>query len=256
MPLVAPTKFRALPASQQSAIITEVKSTVQLAYDHAVPIVIARPATQSDDDLRNASGFFIRIEGQIYLGTADHVWRQFLRRRDAGENVMFQAGRLAVNCDRTGVLRDEKQDIVLIPVSEKEAQRSGQLIASTASGWPPPLPRIDSYVAFSGCPERLRERHADGRIEFGSFSSIMRVTSATADNITCRFERDTWLSDGPLLPPAPGDDMSGSSGGPVFSLDYPLHLPLVGLIYEFSPGLFGSGIELLYLRLLAAAQFR
>jgi hypothetical protein len=42
----------------------------------------------------------------------------------------------------------------------------------------------------------------------------------------------------------------------VFLLDYPLHVPLIGLIYEFAPGLFGSEIELLYLRPLAAARFR
>jgi hypothetical protein len=255
MPLVAPAEFRALPADRQAAIITEMKQTLQLAYDHAVPIVIALPPKHPDPDLRSASGFFVQIDEQTYLGTADHVWRWYLDRREAGDGVMFQAGRFAISHDRSGILRDAKRDIVLIPVSEQEVRRSGHLVASTASGWPPPMPRVDSYVVFSGCPERLRERDSQDHIGFGSFSSIMRVTSATADNVICQFERESWVSDAVLPPPAPGDDMSGASGGPVFSLDHLLHVPLVGLIYEFNPGLFGSEIELLYMRPLAVAQF-
>lgn len=140
-------------------------------------------------------------------------------------------------------------------MTDDEARLSGQLIASTAHGWPPPLPRVDSYVAFSGCPERLREQLASDHVGIGSFSSIMRVRSATDDNIVCQLERETWVSDGPLLPPALGDDMSGASGGPVFSLDHPLDVPLIGLIYEFAPGLFGSQIELLYISPLASTRF-
>ncbi len=252
--LIAPAEFRALPLIRQATIPAEIKQTLQLAYDHAVPIVIALPPGFADNDLRSASGFFVRIDGQTYLGTADHVWRQYLSRRAAGAQVIFQAGRFAIDRDRPGILRDRVGDIALIPVTEQEARRSGQLVASTAACWPPPIPRVGSYVAFSGCPERLRDRDAHDHIGFGSFSFIMRVTSVTADNIICQFERDTWVSDGPLLPPAPGDDMSGASGGPAFSLDHSLHVPLVGLIYEFTPGLFGSEIELLYLRPLASAR--
>ena len=253
--LVAPAEFRALPLERQAAIVTEMKQTLQLVYDHAVPIVVALQPAFPDTEIRSASGFFVRIDGQTFLGTADHVWRRFLRRRTTGENVIFQAGRFAIEPDRQGILRDGKQDVVLIPGTEREARTSGQLVASTPDGWPPPIPRVGSYVAFSGCPELLRDRDSRDHIGFGSFSSIMRVTSVTADNVVCQFERDTWVSDGPVLPPAPGDNMSGASGGPVFSLDHPLHIPLVGLIYEFAPGLFGSEIELLYLRPLASARF-
>ena len=255
MPLIAPADFRALPLDRQAVIIAEMKQTLQLAYDHAVPIIVALPPKYPDPGLRSASGFFVRVQDQTYLGTADHVWRWYLERRESVDEVMFQAGRFAVDRGRPGILRDAKHDLVLIPVTEQEVRRSGHLVASTATGWPPPLPRVNSYVVFSGCPERLRERDSSDHIGFGSFSSIMRVTSATSDNVICQFERESWLSDSVLPPPAPGDDMSGASGGPVFSLDHPLHVPLIGLIYEFNPGLFGSEIELLYMRPLAAAQF-
>lgn len=255
MPLIAPAEFHALSADRQASIIAEIKQTVQFAYDHAVPIVVALPPKSPDQNLRSASGFFVEIDGQRYLGTADHVWRWFLARRQQGEDVIFQAGGFAVREDRAGLLRNAKWDVALIPVTEQEVRRSGHHVASLSAGWPPPLPRINSYIVFSGIPERLRERKPDSHVEFGSFSSIMRVTSVSAENIICQFEREHWVSEAVMPPPAPGEDLSGASGGPVFSLDYPLHIPLIGLIYEFNPGLFGSDIELLHVRPMAAAQF-
>jgi hypothetical protein len=216
-------------------------------------VVSPRPG-HDRDNLRSASGFFVRIDARLFLGTADHVWKSYLRRRDEGEDIIFQAGSFTIAADRPGILRDERADLALIPIADAEAREGGHHVATAPPGWPPPLPRVGSYVVFSGCPEALRERDTDAHIGFGSFSSIMRVTSATADNVKCEFERDTWVSDSPNLPPALGADLSGMSGGPVFSLDYPLEVPLIGLIYEFNAGVFGSDIEVLCIRPFAAAQ--
>ena len=255
MPLVGPEEFRRLPPERQAAILTEMKQTLQLAYDHAVPIVVSPPPGSDRDDLRSASGFFFRIDARLFLGTADHVLKTYITRREGGEDIILQAGSFTVAPDRPGVLRDERADLALIPITDAEAYSSGRHVSTAPRGWPPPLPRVGSYVVFSGCPESLRERDANAHVSFGSFSSIMRVTSATADNVKCEFEREAWVSDSPNLPPALGTDMSGMSGGPVFSLDYSVDVPLIGLIYEFNAGIFGSDIEVLCIRPFSAAQF-
>ena len=238
-----PPEFAALPDDVRRAYLTQIGQTRDYAYDHAVPLVIAKPAhSGARGSLRSASGFFAQINGRYYLGTADHVWRAFLERTVDGQDVIFQVGSLRILPDRPGVYRDPARDIAFIPVLESEARRSARIISSTPRGWPPPRPIEGSYVVFSGCPEVLRDHVDDSRLEFGAFSSIMRVTSASEEHIVCQFEREIWISDYRKAPP-PGTDLSGMSGGPVFSLADPLSMPLVGLIYEFS-----SDLELLYIR--------
>jgi hypothetical protein len=211
--------------------------------------VIARPANSGDrSSVRSASGFFVRINDRVYLGTADHVWRSFLERVAQGQGVIFQAGGLRIEADRPEVVRDPDRDVAFIPISKSETRRCKHTISSAARGWPPPLPKKDTYVVFSGCPEVLRDHASDSSLEFGYYSAIMRVTTASEAHIVCQFEREIWVTDYRKIPP-PGTDLSGMSGGPVFSLDDPLSMPLVGLISEFSPSL-----ELLYVRTFA--EFR
>lgn len=247
MNTIGPSDFLKLPDDRRAAILAELKQTTQFAYDHAVPVVISLPPRAKDrSSLRSASGFFVQVGEQIYLGTADHVWKSFLTRRANGEDVIFQAGRFAVDANRTDVYRDEFRDVAFIPVTKEEARRSGHTVSSAAHGWPPPHPSVGSYVVFSGCPERLGDQDTDDHIGMGSFSSIMRVTSASEEHVVCQFDREMWVSDGPNPPPAPGADLSGMSGGPVFSLEHPLSMPLIGLIFEFS-----SNLELMYIRTFA-----
>lgn len=222
------------------------KFTVQLAYDRTVPIIISEPRGASlQARMRSASGFFVEIDSMYYLGTAHHVWLNFIRRKAAGEDVIFQAGRLAVAANVEGLVEDATRDIVLIPVDPRGVQRSGQTVSSAARGWPPPLPKAGSYVIFSGCPESLRDHDEPGHVGFGSFSSLMRVTDVDAFGLICEFERGTWIWDGPNNPPQPGDDLSGMSGGPVFAAD-DLSIPLVGLIKKF-----GGSWEMLHVATLA-----
>jgi len=244
-----PPDFAALPADVRRTHLTEIGRTGDFAYDHAIPIVIARPAHAGDRaSLRSASGFVAQIKGRFFLGTADHVWRAFLDRVANSEDVIFQAGSLRITPDRPNVYRDPDRDIVFIPISEGEARRSARLVSSSPRGWPPPRPPEGSYVVFSGCPEVMRDHVNDSRLEFGSFSSIMRVTSARDEHIVCQFEREIWISDYRKVPP-PGMNLSGMSGGPVFSLADSLSIPLIGLIYEFS-----ADLELLYIRTFANAH--
>jgi hypothetical protein len=228
-----PADFLKLPPSEQKAILTGMKETVKLAYDRVVPVVISRPPNAAEPSaLQSASGFFVVIAGQTYLGTARHVWRIFHARHAADARVRFQAGRFAIEPAAKGVIEDESRDTVLIPVADRDAQRSGQTISSTPLGWPPPAPAIGSFVVFSGCPEMNREHDTADHVGIGCFSSLMRVTDVSAYGLICQFERDTWIWDGPNDPPPPGSKLSGMSGGPVFSLDG-ISIPLVGLIRDF-----------------------
>ena len=247
---VGPPEFLNLPNDRRAVILAEIKQTTQFAYDHAVPVVISLPPkAKNRAGLRSASGFLLKVGSQIYLGTADHVWKSFLTRRANGEDVIFQAGRFAVDASRPGVYRDEFRDLAFIPITEDDARRSGHIVSSAPHGWPPPYPAIGSYVVFSGCPERLRDQDSDDHVGFGSFSSIMRVTSASEEHVVCQFDREMWVSDGPNPPPAPGDDLSGMSGGPVFSLERSLSIPLIGLIFEFS-----ANLDLMYIRTFTSVR--
>ena len=185
------------------------------------------------------------MEGQTYLGTALHVWTHFLERRAHGEDVIFQTRGSAIEPDQRNVWTDTLNDLAFIPVSPREADRTGTSISPLERGWPPPPPKRDSFVLFSGCPETHRGEAPDDHIEFGSFSSVSRVTTVGECHLVCQFERETWIWDGPEPPPHPGADLSGMSGGPVFSLEG-LSPSLVGLISEFSPS-----FDLLHVRLFS-----
>jgi hypothetical protein len=230
---IFPADFMKLPEAKRQEIVTGMKATVQLAYDRVVPIVISAPPRSTvPSELRSASGFFVEISEQMYLGTAHHVWQHFQRRHRAGEGVVFQAGELTIKPDVAGIQDDAARDIIFVPVDAVEARRSGQTISSASLGWPPPPPAVGSFVVFSGCPETHRERDSRHHVEFGCFSSVMRVTDVSGHELVCEFERDTWIWDGPNGPPAPGADLSGMSGGPVFALGE-LAIPLVGLVRRF-----------------------
>ena len=222
-----------LPEAERQEIMAGMRATVQLAYERVVPIVIsAPPSSSAPSELRSASGFFVEISNQMYLGTAYHVWQHFQRRHRAGEVVVFQAGQLTIKPDVDGIQDDERRDVIFIPVDAEEARRSGQTVSSASLGWPPPAPAVGSFVVFSGCPETHRERDSRHHVGFGCFSSIMRVTDVTDQELVCEFERGTWIWDGPNDPPPPGADLSGMSGGPVFALGE-LAIPVVGLIRRF-----------------------
>ena len=159
---------------------------------------------------------------------------------------MFQASSFTVREDRANILRDAKRDVALIPVTEQEVRRSGLHVEISP---PAGRPHCPASIRTSYSPESQSdsERKPDNHIEFGSFSSIMRVTSgispitsSVSSSANTGFQLTSVMS-----PPALGENLSGASGGPVFSLDHPLHIPLIGLIYEFNPGRFGSDIELL-----------
>lgn len=245
-----PPAFVALPQRTRESIVAELRQTTQFAYDHAVPIIISLPPkANAPESLRSATAFLVQPNEQIYLGTADHVWRSYLRRKADGESVVCQVGTLLLDEARAAPIRDITYDLAFFPISRAEAAKVGATLSTAVAGWPPPVPSVGSFVSFAGCPEYRRNHDSQSHVGFGTFGSIMEVTAVAEHHIVCQFQRDMWVTYGPELPPSPGDDLSGMSGGPAFSLASPLSMPMIGLISEFS-----SNLELLYINHFAHVQ--
>ncbi len=241
-----PPDFLALPEATQRQILLSLRETVRLAADRAVPIIVSAPPSAGDlGDLRSASGSFVRVGATTYLATAWHVWAHFRQRVDDGDHVILQAGKLSIPSDGAGRIEDRSRDVVFFPVPTKSVERSGEVVSSAALGWPPPSPKVGSFVLFSGYPEYLRERGAVDHVGFATVTSLMRVTDTSDTSLICQFERDTWIWDERHPPAPPGADLSGMSGGPVFSTAG-LAMPLVGVIKRF-----GATWEVLHVGLFA-----
>jgi hypothetical protein len=226
-------RFQRLSAEDRALYTERCQRMVQFAREHAVPIIFAPPLSQGGE-VNGATGCLVRLAQGTFVVTASHVLEEYERRREQGEVLHWQVGKLPPFDPLTGTRiawRHKQRDVVFLRVSENEARCIGPCIVSTPSQWPPPVPRPEQVVLAAGYPGVLREMDpAAGRIAAGPFSTMVRVTSSGDGYCTCQIAQEDLVSfDGSPLP-EPGTNMGGISGGPVFLMgpDY----PLVGIVAQ------------------------
>jgi hypothetical protein len=224
-------QFERLSPEQQARYLAINRQMVQLARDHAVPIIFAPPLSIRGK-INGATGCVIRLSADTFVATASHVLGGYEARLRAGEVLNWQVGNLPPFDPITRIAwRDEERDIVLLKVSNEEAHNIGPCIISEPPAWPPPVPKVGQLVLVRGYPKSLREEAlAPGWIGAGPYSAIFRVTPADQAKLKCAIERRDLINfDGPL--PAAGTDMGGLSGGPVLLVDT-LSFPVVGIVTD------------------------
>jgi len=221
-----------LPVQAQTQLLTAGREMARLARDYAVPIIFAPPVGVKGK-INGATGFGLRLDSGIFIGTAHHILYDqggYVDRIESGERLNWQVGNLPPFDPLSRVAwKDKNLDVVLLRISEKEAAAIGPCIISSPPKWPPDLPEKGELVLIAGYPKALREEdRGSGLIGAGPLSAVFRVTDVDERYCSCVVEREDLVSfDGAL--PEPGTEIGGMSGAPVLRVGM-LNYPLVGVV--------------------------
>jgi hypothetical protein len=221
-----------LPAQARAQILAAGREMAKLALDYAIPIIFAPPVGIAGK-INGATGFGLRLDSGVFIGTAHHVLYDkggYVDRIESGERLNWQVGHLRPFDPLLRVAwKDESLDIVLLEVSEEEAAAIGPCIVSSPPKWPPDLPKNGELVLIAGYPKALREEdRSSGIIGAGPLAAVFRITKVDEWYCSCVVERKDLVSfDGPL--PELGTEIGGMSGAPVLRVGM-LSYPLVGVV--------------------------
>jgi hypothetical protein len=173
----------------------------------------------------------LQLRTGVFVATASHVLAKYEKRLRDGEKLNWQVGKLPPFDPLSRVAwRDDIKDLVLLPLRGDEVQAIGPCRITTPQQWPPTVPQQGQLVLLAGYPGVLREVDSSGWIGAGPFSALFRVTTTGEDYCTCRIVQKDLVSFNEAPPPAPGTNMGGISGGPVFLVAN--NCPLVGVITD------------------------
>ena len=192
-------------------------------------------------ELNNGSVTLLKLGNRTIGVTCHHVidyYRQLLDR----SNVLCQIGEAEINpLDR---IIDESQQFDLTTLdlegvtftpSNVDTEIGSHLFQPAI--WPPNSVKSGDFVAFGGFPGTWRSQVAWDELVFPTFSSgACKVASVGEDYFMCQFAREYWVE--VMNPYGLGDlhNLGGLSGSPVF-IWRKLFAELVGIVYQFSPGL-------------------
>jgi hypothetical protein len=174
--------------------------------------------------------------------TCAHVLGEYRTLRDSGRHLHFQIGNVALDPIAQLIAEDTYLDLATVRLSESQAAAlEGDGVAGGSifrpRGWPLPPVKAGDAVALGGFPARWRERLAFDELELRGFGiGATSVSSVSENHFACRFERDRWRWAFRLDGLNDLQELGGMSGGPAF-LHRGIYFDLVGIIYEFSPGL-------------------
>lgn len=224
--------LKQLPLQTQRQLLAAGREMARLSRDYAVPIIFAPPVGVVGK-INGATGFGLRLDSGIFIGTAHHILYDkggYVDRRETDEKLNWQIGHLRPFDPLSRVAwKDKNLDIVLLRISEEEAAAIGPCIISSPSKWPPDLPEKDELVLIAGYPKVLREEDRSlGVIGFGPLTAVFRVTEVSELYCSCVVERQDLVGfDSPL--PEPGTKIGGMSGAPVLRVGM-VNYPLVGVV--------------------------
>ena len=205
------------------------------AFRHAVPILLAPPEA-GENDLRNASGFFVRLPAGLYLGTAWHVVQHWIERRAEGVPLLFQVSDdVVLDPEACMAWRDEEHDIVFMHITEEQIARTNTSVCEPLPSWPPDHPTADSDLFVSGFPAQLRLRDGLREVHFRSFCAHLVVQQVDGRSAACALEQDYLTDIDGNMTPVGELDLGGMSGGPAFLVGN-IAYPLVALVSEFALG--------------------
>lgn len=200
------------------------------AFRHAVPIVIA-PRNAPPGGLRSATGFFVRLNGSVFLVTAWHVVEHWIGRRGEREQVLFQVDTFSIDPEAGIAWRDQVNDLVFIRVTEQQARATRTSVCEPLPHWPPIHPLANSDVIFVGYPGQLRVREGQRDVLFRSLSAHLVVEEARPNFVLCAFDDRAFTAEDGTQIAVANLDLGGMSGGPVFLVGR-LAYPVVALVSE------------------------
>jgi hypothetical protein len=201
------------------------------AAEHIAWIFWERDIDGPTEILGQGSAFILRREDKLFLVTAAHVYRGYLRDRERHGGLYCQVQNCRVRdlsehlvaCGNLNVPLNEPDrdaDIAVFRLTPGAAGRIAKKPIDGPSGdWPAP-PKVGENVMFNGFPGQERIITNPGEISFGFYSVMTPVTSITDHQISCRFDRECWADAHGLGQPPLGYGLGGISGGPLLIPDF------------------------------------
>jgi hypothetical protein len=246
-------RFDALPAGEQDRFREWGRFMVGLAQSYAAPIIFG-PRPNVEGVINGATGFVWKLSGDYFFVTALHVLEEYERRLHAGEQIIWQIGKLPpIDPISRIAQRSDVKDMLLLKLLKNEAHRVGSSIVDTQSGSPLPIPKEDDLVVVAGFTKELREVDRRGTIKSDGWAAIFRVTDVRDQTFDCRIgKEEDFVSFNELPLPDEDVDMGGLSGGPAFVVSGKLiqYLAPVGIVVHHIPRSFDD-LKLLRIALLS-----
>jgi hypothetical protein len=169
--------------------------------------------------------------------TCAHVIRQYLKQWRGGQAVL-RIGNVRVLASQLCSIGEDVDLATIRLTDEQAAELVGEDgIATqfyTPTRWPPDPAKAGEWAAIGGFPAPWRIKRSESReMRFHYYGiGATSVTSASARQFGCRFEREHWIW---ITHPGELPDLTtlgGLSGGPVF-VERHLHRELVGIVSDF-----------------------
>lgn len=163
----------------------------------------------------NGSCFFIDFSGHLFLVTAAHVYDGYItdKEKSGAKNIVCHVENIAFDPEARLRHRNRDLDITTFEFSYDELTKLGKQ-AISGSPWPPPEPVADLAVWFGGFPGVSRLWTGRQKMSFGLCMGHVPITIVTDRQMTCRFDREQFITEGRRTAPV-GMDMGGMSGGPL-----------------------------------------
>ena len=166
--------------------------------------------------MSNGSCFFLDFSGRLFLVTAAHVYNGYLadKQKSGKSNIICHIENIPFDPEAhiKGYNRD--LDIATFDFSYDDLIKMGKQ-AIPGSPWPPPIPVTDLAVWFGGFPGVGRLRLRANALSFGLCLGHVPIRTVTDRQITCRFDREQFITAENRRTAPPGMDMGGMSGGPL-----------------------------------------
>lgn len=214
--ILTPAMLNAMPVDERVKALNELFPAMERwAAHHISYFRWNRRTLIGTTSMSNGSCFFIDFDNRLFLVTAAHVYDGFL-------DDQQKSGAANIVCHIENIQFDPKArlhgynaglDLATFNFSYDELQVIGKL-AISGTPWPPPDPTPELAVWFGGFPGISRLWVGQRAVSFGLCMGHVPITTVTDRQITCRFDREHFMTEGMRTAPV-GMNMGGMSGGPL-----------------------------------------
>ncbi|MET4091099.1 hypothetical protein [Bradyrhizobium sp. S3.5.5] len=200
------------------------KPTLEFAASIVAPLYWAQRDDEGIITARNGTAFFLRTPDALFGVTAAHVvegpggWRESCAHHGKAPLRLGAKNGASVKLpwDARCVDIDIDIDIATFAISPREIETIERVpYGGLQAQWPPPAPRVDVGITYSGFPAVGTRNLSREAVQFGVLCGTGLVSSVNDRDISTLLERD-------YLEPVLGEgvvpedyDFGGISGGPL-----------------------------------------
>ena len=193
-------------------LLSEIQNRI---WSHCVTVRISRIVDYREHSWNTATGLLLELGSGRFVVTAWHVVQKFDDVRNEGDIPVIVLGNVAIAEPRY-VFLDERNDIVVLDVSQFLVDAFNAVPYQPLNQWPPARRSVGDPVMICGFPAILR---ADGEeILHGDLSYFGEIESVSEHQFVVQVQGE--LEDAGRVPfPDLNSDFGGLSGCPAFALN-------------------------------------